>query len=71
MILNAKFEGQYTSVDNDLSPKRIEFKSTISTGFTGREKTRLKNTLILGPEGFEQFEVDDGNTKIDAVCIDP
>ena len=70
VFLNAKYNGQFVSVDNDLSPTRIEYGSTISTGFAGREKIHQKNTLVLGSKGFEQFKVEAGNFKIEAVCTD-
>jgi len=67
--LNAKYEVKYQSIDNTLSPSKIELESVARKYFFSKKLNEIKFHLLLGPSGIDQLVYHKNNRTIRAVCI--
>ena len=66
----AHYTMQYVSIDDDLSPSKIELKSTASLNTFGKIRKEIKFDLTIKESRFYSINIEVGNKKIIAQCVE-
>ena len=60
----------YVSIDDELSPNKIELKSVAQLKLFGKTKKELQFKFIIKDSKFAAFEIEADNKKIVAKCVE-
>ena len=68
--LTAHYTMNYVAIDDELSPTKIELRSTAQLKFFNRNKNELQFKFTIKDSLFASFEIEFDNKKITAKCVE-